>query len=705
MKPMSAERRSRIFTAGIGVLLMVVMGGVLTAGFRLATQMKESFATLQVASALQWQPALIAQQLTSLRDRLEGRAYAGQTLADLATAIETFDRDLEGLAGAAGGSAEIERAQLLWNQHLPVLEPIKDFSGQPYVDSEESGSSLSRAGVTLHGDVKRAQLFTRENTDDLQSLLAGVSSVLQERASAQAGRLRLLLSAGVLAALILLVAATYLQLTRRRSERMAREAREQTRDILQTVKEGFFLLDAEYRIGAVWSSALATMFGRQDFSGLSFEKLLEDRVPPATLATATKYIKLLWGDRAHENLMKSINPLGQVEIQMDDGRGGRDTRYLQFDFHRVMGDKGVKHVLVSVSDITANVLLARELAESQQNADRQADMLLGVMQLESLQLISFLDAADAGLSHVNAIMKEPARDDAEFRRKLDKLFRELHAVKGEASALGLMSAAQRVHAIEDMIGELKRETQLAGSHFLPLLLKLDELMSHLRSLRELATRLAVTPETRPTPAAEARRPAPAAAGGAVANEISKTLNALAGRLSSEHGKSFKFKVTGVADVPSPYHAMVKDVLIQILRNAVVHGIETPDVRRAHSKPDMGMVRFDFSRQGEAFELVCEDDGAGLAPERLRSTAVSKGLVTEEQAAALDYRGLMTLIFKPGFSTAGAVTMDAGRGIGMDVVARSVYGAGGRIGVATGIGKFTRFRITLPAVSAAKSAVA
>ena len=68
-------------------------------------------------------------------------------------------------------------------------------------------------------------------------------------------------------------------------------------------------------------------------------------MPPATLATAMKYIKLLWGDRAHENLMKSINPLGQLEITMENGHGGKETRYLQFDFHRVMGPKGIKHVL------------------------------------------------------------------------------------------------------------------------------------------------------------------------------------------------------------------------------------------------------------------------------------------------------------------------------------------------------------------------
>ncbi len=110
-------------------------------------------------------------------------------------------------------------------------------------------------------------------------------------------------------------------------------------------------------------------------------------MPPTTLATAMKYIKLLWGDRAHENLMKSINPLGQLEISMDNGRGGKETRYLQFDFHRVVGPKGgVKHVLCSVGDITSNVLLAKELQESQENANAQVDMMVGMMHVDPLQL-------------------------------------------------------------------------------------------------------------------------------------------------------------------------------------------------------------------------------------------------------------------------------------------------------------------------------
>ena len=74
----------------------------------------------------------------------------------------------------------------------------------------------------------------------------------------------------------------------------------------------------------------------------------------------------------------------------------------------------------------------------------------------------------------------------------------------------------------------------------------------------------------------------------------------------------------------------------------------------------------------------------------------KQIVTQEEAAGMDNRAVMALIFKPGFSTQDEVSMDAGRGVGMDVVARSVYAVGGKIGVATNPGKFTRFKIALPA---------
>jgi len=716
------ERRRQLVTAGIGTALTLVMGAVLIMGFRLATHMRSSINALQTASALQNYPEEISRQLNSLRERLEVRAYSGQALADLQATVTRFDQDLKQLSASGERSPQLGRALLLWRQYGPVLEPVVTFSGQPYVDSDTAGSSLSREGREHYAEVKRAQLFASDNAKALQEQLAALAAALQRNSSDAAAHLRTLLLAGVLAALVLAAAAGYFQLTRSRHERAARDAQEQTRDILKTVREGFFLLDANYRIGSVWSEALTRMFSREDFAGLTFEELLKDLVPAATLSTATKYIKLLWGERAHENLMKSINPLGQLEVTMDNGHGGKETRYLQFDFHRVMGSEGIKHVLCAVGDITSSVLLARELQESQENANAQLDMMLGMMHIDPLQLVSFLDTAETGLKLVNTILKEPARTDQEFRKKLSGLFRELHSIKGEASALNLKSIASRVHALEDMVGECKKKKELSGNDFLPMVLKLDDLLAHLRSVREMASRLTALKDTLPgaaavaaaaeqrTAPAPASAPAPAAAPPERAavravEDLAPALQSMAARLAQDHAKRFRLTLAGLGEVPSAYAPTIKDCLIQMLRNSAVHGIELPEVRRSQAKQDTGTVQVLFHKVSDGYELVFEDDGAGMAPETLKAAAVRKRLITEEEAAGMDTRAAMALIFRAGFSTQQDVSMDAGRGVGMDVVARSVYSLGGKIGVSTHPGKFTRFKIVLPASEAVSTAVA
>jgi chemotaxis protein histidine kinase CheA len=171
---------------------------------------------------------------------------------------------------------------------------------------------------------------------------------------------------------------------------------------------------------------------------------------------------------------------------------------------------------------------------------------------------------------------------------------------------------------------------------------------------------------------------------------------MAERLAQDQGKRFRLKLAGLAEVPAPYVATIKDCLIQMLRNAAVHGIEAPEVRRAHTKEDVGVVSVTFQRSANGFDLVFEDDGAGIAPDTLKAAAVRQQLITEQEAAAMDTRTAMALIFRPGFSTQDEVSMDAGRGVGMDVVARSVYALGGKIGVSTHPGRYTRFKISLPA---------
>ena len=90
---------------------------------------------------------------------------------------------------------------------------------------------------------------------------------------------------------------------------------------------------------------------------------------------------------------------------------------------------------------------------------------------------------------INAVLREPAREEGVFRKKLDTLFRQAHSVKGEAAASGLSSIESRAHAFEDDLKALREKPDLSGNDFLPLVIKLDDLLTHLQSVSDLVPAL------------------------------------------------------------------------------------------------------------------------------------------------------------------------------------------------------------------------
>jgi two-component system chemotaxis sensor kinase CheA len=139
-----------------------------------------------------------------------------------------------------------------------------------------------------------------------------------------------------------------------------------------------------------------------------------------------------------------------------------------------------------------------------------------------------------------------------------------------------------------------------------------------------------------------------------------------------------------------------DPLLHLLRNAVDHGIETPERREAAGKPRVGTVHLAVARTPDAIRIRVTDDGAGMQPDRLRARAVDAGLLSPGEAAALSDVDTHSLIFRPGFSTALQVNTISGRGIGMDVVRTQVSALGGEITVASVPGQGTTFTLCLPA---------
>ena len=136
-------------------------------------------------------------------------------------------------------------------------------------------------------------------------------------------------------------------------------------------------------------------------------------------------------------------------------------------------------------------------------------------------------------------------------------------------------------------------------------------------------------------------------------------------------------------------------LLHLVRNALDHGIEPPARRIAAGKPPGGTLRVRALQDKGGVVVEVSDDGAGIDPSAMRRTAVAKGLLTPDAAAALSDADAVRLVFAPGFSTAGAVSDLSGRGVGMDAVRAAAERAGGRVEIASTPGTGTRVRLSLP----------
>lgn len=689
------------------------------------------------------QPRLIAAGTQLLKNDLDSRRYLVRGLTELKAAIAAmdvaliqFDRlaqdapavlPLPGFVSpaTANNRRSLQELKTLWKDYRQLLQPIATFKAEAYVETADQGTQLSTAGLDLNRQLNEATRFGLMHHEEMAELVGTLATGIEKGARAHAEHLRIVLFAAVGAAGLLLLCIFFFLGSMSRKERAVSRAKKETDDILRTVNQGLFLLDEQLKLGSERSEALERIFRRQDFDKLGFEDLLRGIVQDKTRETASEYVKLLWGERVNEKLIKTINPLSEVEVHFDTGNG-IDTQYLEFDFNRVRADGKMSRILVTVNDVTRRVQLGRELHESQEKAQAQLDMLLHVLHVEPQLLSAFLEESEVALKMVNSILKEPAREERAFRAKLDGIFRQIHSVKGEAAGLGLKTAEQRAHSFEEALAEMRGRPTLGGNDFLPLVVKLDDLFGHLSQMREMVTRLAelrvaMSGDAKPAlpqndgrttgPEGTMIQPAPAAMLDQMLSKpepsgLESTLASLAQRIAGEQFKQVQLSCTGFERIPNDYRRAIKDIAIQMVRNSLVHGIETPEDRARLGKEAKGRIAMSFGNHAAGgYEFVCQDDGRGLTAERIKQTAVSRGLLTAEQAAKLDDRRALSLIFLAGFSTQGEVTKDAGRGVGMDIVRNRVVELGGKLGVSTAADQYLRFRIWLPASAAADQAAA
>ncbi|WP_135829038.1 chemotaxis protein CheA [Halorussus halobius] len=167
-------------------------------------------------------------------------------------------------------------------------------------------------------------------------------------------------------------------------------------------------------------------------------------------------------------------------------------------------------------------------------------------------------------------------------------------------------------------------------------------------------------------------------------------------LAREQDKEIDFAMEGTdIELDRTILDEISDPLMHLLRNAADHGVEPPEEREAAGKPREGTIRLRGSRERDRVTIEVEDDGAGLDPDALRASAVEKGMMSREEADALDEEEAQKLIFRAGFSTTDEVTDVSGRGVGMDVVNETVSRLDGEISIDSTPGEGTTISLSLP----------
>lgn len=458
-------------------------------------------------------------------------------------------------------------------------------------------------------------------------------------------------------------------------------------EILDTLTEGLFLLHEDFHINMQPSKRLKSLLPQLTENGQNFLALAGEILNNTQKLSATKmFIEQLYNPRVVEKLIHSLNPLDKVEITCP--RNPNETRIIGFQFTRIMNGNHIAKVLVSVKDLTDSVRIENRLQREQEQNDLQIEMISKMLNAEESIMRSFLRISLKQLAQINQILKQPNNSSSDLSDKLRLISQEIHAFKGEASMLDMSAFRLAAEAFEDMIKDLHQKKQLSGNDFIPLVTELDSLIEKLAQAEELHRKI--------TGRLNNPEPAPTAAS---ATDLGTILGKFVVSMGYRHNKNVFMETGGLEYLKQEHKSFpaVKDIIIQILRNAVVHGIEPVRARTLNNKSSEGHIKLNVLPSGGKLRITIEDDGRGIDLDMLRNKAVEMKLASPEEIKQWSDNQLFSLIFRPNFSTLpeGENHEDAGRGVGMDVVRSRIKSLNGNIGIQTQAGQYTRFTIILP----------
>jgi two-component system chemotaxis sensor kinase CheA len=377
-----------------------------------------------------------------------------------------------------------------------------------------------------------------------------------------------------------------------------------------------------------------------------------------------------------ETMLKDMNPLHTMSYTAIETR---EEKTLQCGFARVEQGKGEFYILGTIEDITSETELQKQLDGEEGKRQEEMRSLFEVMQVDSKVFGDFVEDMEFEFDRINGILRKGELSNNDM---MVELYQSAHAIKSNAVILGLSGFGGKVHELESQIKAFRESDTISFEDMLHISVELERLMKEKDKFREIIIKIKSFGEGE-------------AAKGDVEVFI-ETLTKAGERVSADTGKKVCLRIEQFepAALSSGPRRIMKEVLTQLVRNAVYHGIETPETRLERGKEETGSIKLSIALTDDDIHIILQDDGHGLDFERIGKKAKEMGLIQKAEDAE-DENYLSSLIFMPAFSTSDSENMHAGRGIGLNLVQERIKEVNGNIQLQSEKEKGTKFEIRIP----------
>ncbi|MDR0589357.1 MAG: hypothetical protein LBG25_02305 [Spirochaetaceae bacterium] len=444
------------------------------------------------------------------------------------------------------------------------------------------------------------------------------------------------------------------------------------------LKAGIFLMDKDYTIQPAYSKALEEILGMDELQGKRFTDLLSASIKVKERDTLEDYFEMIIKRSFDPKMLEEINPI--VEFFYINNITGEE-KILRTTFTSVDRGYGIFFILGSLEDITTEKSLQKQLAEEENKRNEEMRTLFQVIQVEPRVFNDFIEDMEYEFKRINDILKDKRLSS---RQAMVDIYQAVHAIKSNALILGLENFSGKLHELESKIKELRDQEDISFEEVLHITLELENIMKEKDRFRDIIDRI----QSFKVNMGDSRRQD--------RYVLVETLTKACEKAAAALNKKVQFVLEDLDGVVLEYgpRRIIKEVLTQLVRNAVYHGLETPEERNALGKKSPGLIRLLIKYQDRQIYIKLSDDGKGLDFEKIREKAEGLHLFKRPEDMT-DKNQLLKIIFSPGFSTAEETDVHAGRGIGLSLVRERIRELRGSIKLQSEPGKGTIFNIYIP----------